>query len=283
MTTERLLMNHSEIHRNGKNFDSVCTTTLHLLQCSFLTLRQFHTVAPTWRSTKHLPPSATIVFVLKIFNSSSFLHLNSKWGKALLLLNLWEDFIGLMIKSLENKYFKIWWKLVASFVVRAQYPPTRWALATVCMTYLIIGSLHEPHSHSFFDIRPCTTCFFHPAKGYATSISYVGHVFQLHPCCLACLYQLHTSELVWNTMSNVRASFATLTLSWLAVSLCVFTVVPERLQLQQQRQSEPQHVANPNTSMQCTTVGLPHIYNPKSPYPPTVRPKKVRHRKRSMR
>lgn len=82
--------------------------------------------------------------------------------------------------------------------------------------------------------------FFHLAKGFKIrgrptvrpSISYVGQVFQMH--CLACLIrQSHTFVFVESTISNVRAAFATLTPSWLAVSPCAFTVVPEKLQLQQ--------------------------------------------------
>lgn len=86
-------------------------------------------------------------------------------------------------------------------------------------------------------------------------------------------------------MSHVMASFAPLSLvQFLCHSVFFGLVVPKRLQLQQwwclpelQRQSEPQHVTNPNTSMQSTTVGLGGIRNPK-PITAHTETRKVRHR-----
>lgn len=45
-----------------------------------------------------------------------------------------------------------------------------------------------------------------------------------------------------------------------------------------QRQNEPQHVPNPNTSTQSSTVGLAGIHNPK-PITAHTGTRKVRHRK----
>lgn len=86
-------------------------------------------------------------------------------------------------------------------------------------------------------------------------------------------------------MSHVMASIAPLSLvQFLCHSVFFGLVVPKRLQLQQwwclpelQRQSEPQHVTNPNTSMQSTTVGLGGIRNPK-PITAHTETRKVRHR-----
>lgn len=88
-------------------------------------------------------------------------------------------------------------------------------------------------------------------------------------------------------MTNVHASFAFLPLVLFPVSLCFLDcVLIARLQPQQwrclsvlQRQSESQHVANPNRGMQCTTVGLAGIRNPKPITAPTVT-RKVRYWKK---
>lgn len=85
-----------------------------------------------------------------------------------------------------------------------------------------------------------------------------------------------------------RGSFAPLNLfCFPALVFCFLNRVEtaSRLQLHRcspelQRQNEPQHAANPTTSMQRTTVGLTGIRNPPLTAAHTEQSRKVRHRKK---
>ncbi len=97
----------------------------------------------------------------------------------------------------------------------------------------------------------------------------------------------HLFVLKYHKNINCACIFCTFS-TYFAPCLTVFfrIVVIARLQLRQwrcllvlQRQSEPRHVANPKRSMQCTTVGLTGICNPK-PITAHTETRKVRYRKK---
>lgn len=74
-----------------------------------------------------------------------------------------------------------------------------------------------------------------------------------------------------STVSNVLTRFAFLPLVWFPLSLgFIFWIVPEKVAAtlvevcpHSTKANRPQHVANPNTSMQRTTVGLAGMHDPK--------------------